>query len=557
MICALVQVVGDTEPLDVALIVTTLLGGLALFLIGLDRMTDSLKMVAGHRMRTLLSRLTRNRAAGALTGAGVTAVIQSSSVTTVMVVGFVTSGLMGLSQAIPVIMGANVGTTITAQVIAFEVTKFALAIVAFGFVLSFFPRHDTLRAWGNLTVGLGLVFYGMTVMGDAMEPLRTNEAFIDAMGTMDNPLFGIVAGAAFTALIQSSSATTGVVIVLAAEGILSLDAGIALILGANVGTSVTAQLAAIGKPREALRASVTHTFFNVVGVLLWLPLIGVLASLTESIGGPVARQVANAHTIFNVANLFVFIWFVPQIARAVERIVPARPELAEAVIRAKYLDEELLRTPALALDRARRESLRMATRVRTMLVDVFPAVLDGPGLALLNVEHMDDEVDALQGQIVTYLGRVSKSNLSERSTRELVGLMEAVNDLEAIGDIIETSLVNLGLQRLDQEIVVSDTTRRVLTEYHDAVLEAYDLAIQALGEKEPSAVTALGAMKRDINEMDREAQAHEARRLTADAPKRVATYRLETDLIAYLKRIYYFTKRIGRTAVPPELRKGV
>ena len=541
---------GDAEDLDLFLLTITLFGGLALFLLGLDRLTESLRLVAGTKMRTILGALTKNRIVGLLTGAGVTAIIQSSSVTTVLVVGFISSGLMTLAQSIGVILGANIGTTVTAQIIAFSVTKYSLLIVAVGFGMTFFSKNENRRTQGTLVMGLGLVFFGMSVMGDAMRPLRSYEPFIDAMAAMENPFVGILTAAAFTALVQSSSATTGVVIVLASQGLINIEAGIALVLGANIGTSVTAALAAIGKPREAQRAALAHTVFNTAGVLLWVLLIPLLASWVTSIGGGTAREVANAHTIFNIANAFIFIGFTDQFARLVERMLPDRPEEEEVVIRAKYLDTELLRTPSLALDRARLEMLRMADRIRTMLEAILPAVIDGTRSDLLEVEAMDDEVDALHGHIISYLGSISKTRLGQAETEELVALMEATNDLEAIGDVLETNLVTLGFSRLDGGIVVSDETRAVLTEFQQAVEDAFGLSMMALTQKNDTAARKVSLMKKEINSMEHAASLHQAERLVADAPNRVETYRLEVDVIANLKRIFYFSKRIARLAVP-------
>ncbi len=533
------------------LLVVGLLGGLAIFLLGMDRMTEALKLVAGERMRDILQRLTSNRIVGMLTGGGITAVIQSSSVTTVLVVGFITSGLMTFEQSLGVIIGANIGTTVTAQIIAFNVTTYALLAVAIGFGFAFFAKRDVRQAQGTVLMGLGLVFFGMSVMGDAMSPLRTSEPFIDAMTRLESPLLGIAVGAAFTALVQSSSATTGVVIVLAQQGLISLETGIALILGANVGTSVTAQLAAIGKPREAMQAAVAHTLFNVGGVLIWVPFVGFLAGFVEDLGGGTARAVANAHTTFNLANAVLFIGVTPLFARVVKRLVPDREDAADAVIRAKYLDPSLIRTPTLALDRARMELLRMANRVRVMLAEVLPAILQGTRWRLLDIERMDDEVDGLHGHIIAYLGRIGRTRLSETSTEELIGLMEATNNLEAIGDVIETNLVGLGITRIDANLSVSPATRKVLHALHDAVLEALQLSMKALTEKDEEAARRVSAMKQEINALESDAAAHQAQRLVADEPDRVATYRLEIDVIANLKRVYYFSKRIARVAVPP------
>jgi phosphate:Na+ symporter len=538
------------QDIDLFLLLITLFGGLALFLLGMDRMTEALRVVAGDRLRGVLSKLTSNRFVGMATGAGVTAVIQSSSVTTVLVVGFISSGLMTFEQSIGVILGANIGTTVTAQIIAFKVTTYALLAVAVGFGVSFFAKRPERQVQGTALMGLGLVFFGMAVMGDAMSPLRSSQGFADAMVRLENPFLGIGAAALFTALVQSSSATTGVVIVLAQQGLISPETGIALVLGANVGTAITAILAAIGKPREAARAAAAHLIFNVGGVVLWLPFVGLLAGWVANIGGGTAREIANAHTIFNVGNAFLFVWFAPQLANLVKRLVPDRPDDVEALVRAKYLDADLLRTPSLALDRARLELLRMADRVRVMLGRILHEVLDGSRWSLLELPDLDDEVDALHEQIIAYLGQISIRRLSPGETEELFDLMEATNDLEAIGDIIETNLVQLGLSRIEEGLRVSDATRAVLMEFHGSVTEALDLAMLALTQKNEMAARRVGNMKAEINSLERAAAGHQATRLMADAPDRVATYRLEVDVIANLKRIYYFTKRIAREAIP-------
>jgi phosphate:Na+ symporter len=542
----------ESADIDYVVLLAGLLGGLAIFLLGMDRMTESLRVVAGSRLRTMLVRLTTNRFVGMLTGAGITAAIQSSSITTVLVVGFIGSGLMTFQQSLGVIIGANIGSTVTAQIIAFKVTSYALFAVAGGLAVNLLAKRGDRQAQGSVVLGLGLVFFGMSLMGDAMAPLRSSDTFIDVMAELENPFYGVAVGALFTALVQSSAATTGIVIVLAQQGLISLETGIALVLGANIGTSVTAAFAAVGKPREAVRASVAHTLFNVGGVALWLPFVGLLASIVEWIGGGTAREVANAHTLFNVFNSFLVIGFVPVFARLVERIVPDRPEDEAATVRARYLDRTLLRTPSLALDRARLELLRMADRVRSMLGDILPAVLRGTRWDLLAIEERDDEVDSLHRQIITYLGEISQTRLSERETEELLGVMEATNSLEAIGDLIETNLVALGLARIEQGLNVSAETSRVLRDFHTEIVEALDLAMLALTQKNEGAARRVAKMKRQINSLERAAAAHQAERLVADEPDRVVNYRLEVDVISTLKRIYYFTKRIARVSVPQD-----
>ncbi len=556
--------------LEVWPLIMGLFGGLALFLYGMDKMAEALKAVAGERMKSILATLTSNRIMSAVTGAFVTAVIQSSSVTTVMVVGFITAGLMSLSQSIGIIMGANIGTTITAQIIAFKVTKFALLLIAVGFGLILLGKRERIRHHGAGIMGLGLVFFGMAVMGDAMHPLRSYEPFLDWMRHMASPAIGILAGALFTALVQSSSATTGVVIVMASQGFISLPAGIALIFGANVGTCVTALLASIGKPREALRAAMVHVLFNLVGVLIWLPFIEQLAGVVSSIS-PAAeelsgaarlaaetpRQIANAHTIFNVANTVLLLGLSTQFARLVQKLVPDRPLDEEQLIRARYLDSELLSTPSLALDRVRLETLHLGDQVRAMMRDILPAVLTGGRNSLAAVQKMDDLVDALHGQILTYLGKISQGALTEGQTEEFLKLMEAVNDLENIGDIIETNLVTLGTERVDQQFTISEATRGVITEFHAAVSKAVEAAVQAVTQKSPEAARIVVEMKQEINRLADSAAIHQAERLVAEEPNRLPAYTVEMDVIQNLKRIYYFAKRMARAAVPSVMLREV
>jgi phosphate:Na+ symporter len=410
--------------------VIDLFGGLALFLLGMEMMATSLRRAAGERMKSILGKLTATPLMGAATGAAVTAVIQSSSVTTVLVVGFVTANLMTLSQAVGVIMGANIGTTITAQIVAFKVTKWALLLVAVGFSLQFFVKREWVRDYGGIVLGLGLVFFGMAVMGDAMRPLRSYPPFLELMTNMDHAVLAIFVGAAFTALVQSSSATTGIVIVLASQGFISLPAGIALIFGANIGTCVTAMLAAIGKPRTAVQAALVHVLFNIMGVLLWVGFIDYLAQMvtlispqaggtegTARLAAETPRQIANAHTIFNIANTVIFIGFSAHFARLVKRILPDLPE-DTAVIKPKHLDDLLLETPALALDAVRRELQRVGQRVGAMMEASLPALLHGSTRQLDDVAQMDNEVDILHGHVIKYLGEISKQNLSQAQTAE-------------------------------------------------------------------------------------------------------------------------------------------
>jgi phosphate:Na+ symporter len=550
------------NELPVGTIVMEVLGGLAIFLYGMEKMTASLKLVAGERMKGLLARMTTNRFKGVFTGAFITAVIQSSSVTTVLVVGFISAGLMSLSQSIGIIMGASIGTTVTAQIVAFKVTKYSLLLVAAGFAMSFIARRQNLQHYGRMIMGLGLIFFGMVLMKEATTPLRSYEPFIDLMKEMDNPFLAVLVAAAFTGIVQSSSATTGVIIVLASQGFLSLEAGIPLVFGANVGTCVTASLASIGKPREAVRAAMVHILFNTAGVLLWLGFIPYLAEFIRDVS-PMAeglegmarlkvetpRQIANAHTVFNVANTLIFIGFTPLIARLVERIVPDRklpePELA----RKRTMDDILVHTPMLALDVVRMEIARLGSAAASMVREALTPVLSGSEGDLDALQAKDDEVDDLHGALITYLGRLSLENLTEPQSHRLSEYIAATNYLENIGDMVETQLVDAGRRRLVDGVAISPATQSVLQQFYERVQWSVEESVRAISSNDADIAQQVLDAKAEVRRLSDEADRHLTRRLAADEPQRLAAYRLESEVVESLKRIYYFSKRIAKLVV--------
>ncbi len=540
-----------------------LLGGLSLFLYGMERMSDALKNVAGEKMKDILGMLSNNRFMGMITGAIVTAVIQSSSVTTVMLVGFVTAGLMSLSQTVGVIMGSNIGTTITAQIVAFKVTKYALLLVAIGFGMLFASKKEKIQQYGYMIMGLGMIFFGMGVMSGAMKPLRTYQPFLEMMTQMSNPVLGILVAALFTALIQSSSATTGVIIVLAMQGLISLKAGIALSFGANIGTCVTALLASIGRPREALRVSIVHVLFNVVGVVIFLPFIGPFVKFVVSISPSPAegltglqaaasvlpRQVANAHTIFNATCALVFLPFVTYFARIVYRLVPDKPLPEVEEIQPKYLSDMLFETPSLALDAARHEIKRMGKRVDLMNSAMMPAVLTGNKESLLAVREMYEEVDILHKHLVTYLAKVSQLKLNESQTNKFINLMTAVNNIDYVGDLIEVNMVDLGMRRVKKGFKISAATRKVLDTLHVVVSDALKAAVRAVVEDDKDFAYRVILMKDDVNRLVEKADLHQAQRLLSEDSGKFEAYSVEVDIIEKLKRIYYYSMQMAKTVV--------
>jgi phosphate:Na+ symporter len=536
-----------------------LLGGLAIFLFGLDQLTDMLKATAGARMRDVLARVTTNRFRGVLAGGFTTAVIQSSSVTTVLVVGFVSAGLMTLQQSIGVIMGASIGTTVTAQIIAFKITQYALVAVIIGFVMQFVSKRHRVKRYGMMILGLGLVFYGMNMMGDATRPLRSYQPFIDLLAQMDDPVLTILLSAGFTALIQSSSATTGVIIVLGSQGLISLEQGIALVLGANIGTCVTALLAAIGKPRHAVRPAVVHVLFNVSGVLIWFGFIDELAQFArwlspasaelagmERLAAEIPRQIANAHTLFNVGNTLIFIWFTGVFAWVVTKLVPEKEVTEAGEIEPRFLDPELLETPSLALDAARMEIVRMAGYAMPMVRQIGSAVLSGSRDDLKRIKKLDHEVDVLHRAIVKFLGKVSREDLILKETQILQDYLSIATLYESIGDVVETNLVHAGKKRLERDVLISIDTQKIFTALADKVSWALDTATQAVDRGDASLAEQVIDAKDDVDSLADQIGDRLIERLVAEDPHRTSTYRIESQLVEHYQRIFYFTKRIAK-----------
>jgi phosphate:Na+ symporter len=474
---------------------------------------------------------------------------------------------MNLAQSVGIIMGANIGSTFTAQIVAFNITQYALIGVALGFYLLFAGKQENTRHYGAMIMGLGLVFYGMGVMGDAMTPLRSYEPFLELMTRMENPALGILVGAVFTGLVQSSAATTGIAIVMATEGLISLPAGIALAFGANIGTCVTAMLAAIGKPTDAVRAAAVHILFNVAGVLLWVLFIPQLAEFIAAISpsapelsgkarmaAEVPRQIANAHTVFNVANTLLFIGFTTGFARLVEKLVPEKPVAAEKlIIQPKFLDEALLEVPSMALERVRYELGHMGEIVTEMLNTARTAYTNRDWKGFDNVHKMDDKVDILNAAILEYLSGIHQTVLTEQQSREFRALMSATVNLESLADVIETELVSIGREFLDQDIQASETTRSLLHNLADGINAALAGAIRAIRENDETAAAEVIALKDDIRHMADEALAHQSKRIAVKGAGHLELVRLEMELLDNLRRIYTLAKRIAKEFVPEEV----
>ena len=424
-------------------IVMGLLGGLALFLYGMQMMGAGLEAAAGNRMKRILEKLTSNRFLGVAVGAGITAVIQSSSATTVMVVGFVNSGLMTLNQAVWIIMGANIGTTITGQLIALDVGALAPVFAFAGVAMVLFLKKPKIQYIGQIIAGLGVLFIGMDMMSTAMMPLRDAPAFIHLMTKFSNPIVGILAGAGFTALIQSSSASVGILQALAASGLIGFNSAVFVLFGQNIGTCITAILAAIGTGRSAKRTTVIHLLFNIIGTIIFttvcltLPLSDFVAAWTP---GNAPRQIANMHTLFNLATSFLLIPFGNQLASLAVKILPEKEAEKQKQKHLKYLRswdaglDPRIGGAAIHMEEVGKEIRRMLEMAKENVDESFQSFLVGNSHKLKEVEEREEYIDYLNKEISGIISKMMVSETNEK-TSELISLyFKMTGNIERIGD---------------------------------------------------------------------------------------------------------------------------
>jgi phosphate:Na+ symporter len=557
-----------------------LLGGLAFFLYGIEKMSDGLKKAAGNKMRSIIAALTRNRIIALLVGAFVTMVMQSSSATTVMLVSFVQAGLMSFAQTLGVILGADIGTTITAQLIAFKLTDYALLMIAVGFGFKIFAKTENTRNIGEAILGFGILFYGMKLMSDVMKPLRTYPGFLDVMQELENPFLGLLAGTLFTSLIQSSAASIGVVIVLAQQGLITLEAGIPIIFGANIGTCITAGLASIGTSREAKRVALAHVLFKVAGVMIfifWIPgFAALIRTLAGKFGSDIARQIANAHTIFNVSLGIIFIPFTNLFAGLIQRLLPDREEEAGIKLETWHLDENTISSPALAIDLARAEISLMARALGRMLrAVIIPFMSDEkfirkegltreeiellikeipiqdeffPQLTLLEgIDLREEKIDFLDEKVGEYLIKIVRQGVSVDQADEVYGMISIANDIESIGDLIHRNMVPLIAKKKDLDIDFSDEGKEELMIYHQKVCRQIDLLKEAFAEIDLEKARNIMAKERKYLDLEAQYRVKHLERIRHDRKESVQTHEVHMELMDLMKQIIVYSSNIAKT----------
>src|SRR5438552_10697388 len=519
---------------DANLVLFALLGGTALLLFGVRFVGEGLQRAAGTRLRHVLSTLTGDRFRALLAGAGVTAVLQSSSATTVMLVGFASAGLLTLRQTIGVILGADVGTTVTVQLLAFNLLGFAPLVVFLGWLV-YTAFGGTAKYIGQAVLGFGFLFLGMSLIASGTTPLKESALFGDLFAALvGQPLLLLLLAAVFSAIVRSSAATIGIALSFAAGGLMNLDGAMPIIFGANVGTAATALVAAVGANAEARRVAAAHAVFKVIGVLIFLPLSVAFADLVRRTTDDPARQIANAHSLFNLAVALLFLPFTRVAADVFTRLIPdtGRRELG-----AMYLNPNVLDTPAVALGQAVREVLRMGDAVLQSLREPI-AVLDRDDEALLReVIRRDDLIDRLEEDIKQYVVKLGEQALTEEQSGRESALLFTVVNLEEIGDVIEKELMELADKKMRGHYRFSAQGWAEIVHLHTKVVENLELALSAVATQDHSIAEKVVRHKSNINLQERRLRQTHIQRLHEGLRETIDTSSIHLDILGALKRI--------------------
>lgn len=508
-------------------IVFGLLGGLAMFLYGMNSMSDALQKAAGEKMKRILGFLTKNPLMGALAGALVTAVLQSSSATTVMVIGFVSAGLMSLPQAISVIFGANIGTTMTAQLMAFKISNYIYPIIFIGFIMNFVFKKEKIRNVGMVIFSFGLLFEGIEVMGGVMKPLASSAIFVDLMGKVSEiPVLGVVLGAVMTLVVQSSSATIAVLQNFASQpgpdgihSVIGLAGAIPILFGDNIGTTITALLASIGQSKNAKRTAIAHSTFNITGTILFMFLIRPLAVFVQWISPKgdeldiISRQIANAHTTFNVACTLIWLPLIPVMVKIVKFIIRGEDKKNSDGFVAKYLDDKAMSQPAAAIYMAAKEISRLSAHAGKMIESMKNAI-EKRNITDIRDKYVDehDKVKELQDIIVDFITKlISSGNLTEKQAEQAAGLMVVSNNIERIADRCD-EVDGLYKKILDNGQLLSDAAITDLTACMDMTEKLFSESMNAIITGDSETPDKVAADKKKIRKLQRQAgKAHLAR----------------------------------------------
>ena len=535
----------------VTMLVIGLLGGLGLFLFGMSAMSEGMQKSAGARLRSILELVTRNRIVGAGVGTLVTTVIQSSSATSVMLVSFVNANLLQFRQTIPVLLGAAIGTTITAQMIAFKITEYSLLLVAIGFFLQAFSRNEQLKSAGFSIFGFGVLFFGMHIMSDAMSPLREWEPFINLLLRLENPLLGILVGTLFTALIQSSSAFIGIMIVLASQGLLSLDAAVPLLLGSNLGTPVTAILSSLKSGLEAKKVAVSFLLLKLISVLIfagWTTQLGKIM-VHWAPEASLQRLIANSHTFINLVMMAVLLPVTPQVARLVDWLMGKQEKALKAPLRTRYLDQAVISTPSLALELAKQEIVRMGTIVHRMFTLILPPFLEKDPASLDSIYRYEKEVNFLRDAIKGYLVKVNTEAGNSERLNESFQMLYTLNEFEKIADIISDNLANRAEKWALLNYTFSENGKEELTRFHEKVGKQLNRCMEVFQEMNLQKAAQMKAKHKEYRSLSQALEKQHYARILEGLKESIDSSKTHLEVLALLSRIDSHATNIARIAL--------
>ncbi|NTU98097.1 MAG: Na/Pi cotransporter family protein [Chlorobiaceae bacterium] len=542
------------------------IGGLSLFLYGIRIMSGGLKKVSGDRVRLLVSKVTGNRLYGLFSGAFASMTVQSSSTVMAILVGLVHSRMMQGSQAFAVILGAEIGTTAMAQLVAFRLHDYALLFFSAGFVLSTYGKKEATKMIGEVLAGFGLLFFGLKLMSTATVSLDSYEPLIAFLRYLGNPLLAFASGMLVTAFIHSSAAFIGIAITLAMQGSITLETGIAMLFGANIGTCVTAVFASSGMMRAARRVALAQVLFNVTGVLLFFPFLAAFAdlvrwlTLAEGAASPggflsdIPRQIANAHTLFNVAMALIFLPLLPRFDRLVQRILPDDPRETGKIPASWFLKDAALSSPEIALRCARAELSRMGhIAAKIVKVSLYPFIHGDPGMdavyrdlsVLEGMSMREEKLDYLDSRISDYLIRISRSELNEKETAETFALMNIVKEIESVGDVIESLTTKAAWKKWIPRSELSSDGRNELTELNLVVSRELEKLAGAISSMDTNAAKEVLDGDQRFGQLSREAEIAHLKRVCL-LPEAESTHDLHMELINAYKQVHHYSKSIAR-----------
>lgn len=516
-----------------------IMGGLGLFLYGMNLMGDGLQKSAGSKLKRIIELLTSNVIMGVLVGMVVTMVIQSSSATTVMVVGFVNAGIMSLTQAIGVIMGANIGTTITAQLVSLDVDFLAPVALGIGIVIYMFSNKPKHKNIAEILIGFGILFTGMDFMKEAVKPLAGYQGFTDTLLSFGHhPILGVLMGFAITAIVQSSSASMGMLIALASQGLIPITAALPILYGENIGTCVTSLISSIGASRNARRAAIMHLTFNVLGSMIFMfilskPIVAIVTAIDPT---DAARQIANAHTLFNILNVIVLLPFNKLIVKLALKLVPeTKGEQDDDDKVVKYIDDRMIETPSIALANIVKETLRMGEKSKESLNAAMDGIVDKSKEKIELSFKREKLINELQKSILNYLLKLSKASLNEDSRETVDALFNTVNDIERIGDHAE-NIAELAKDIVDLEISFSDVGIGELKDMYNKVVSTYTYALEAMRTSNVELACKVIKMEEQVDMMEKSCRANHMNRLNSSSCS-IESGVIYLDIISNLERV--------------------